>query len=284
MKLRIYGAGLKEYAPASTNLRHRASDRTLVTENFRMTAPPASTLQEVKTNHLAMAFQEIIALSLHARFAALPVENADGFRAALRKMISAALRDASAMGYSDEAARMANYAIVGFVDESIRSSSDPVFAEWGRRSLEQEIFGGHVADESFSRNVPELLERPESAEVADLLEVHALCLLLGYRGGGNASEIDAVVSRIREKIGRIRGGNALFRPVDAPAAPAASEPDRRLRRLAVTAAALLVLTLLAYAGYIFVLDHSMPAGAQSRDESAPAAVLCGAMSSSENSL
>jgi type VI protein secretion system component VasF len=48
--------------------------------------------------------------------------------------------------------------------------------------LQEEMFGGHFAGEYFFRNVTDLLNRPESAEVADVLELHALCLLLGYRG------------------------------------------------------------------------------------------------------
>src|ERR1039457_4440907 len=235
-----------------------------------MTSPPASAPQEMmKTNNLALAFQEVFTVILRTRFFVQHVENADSFRATLRKMISAAVKDASTMGYSDEASKMAIYAMIGFLDESVLNSKDPTFADWARRPLQEEMFGGHVAGELFFRNVTELLNRPESAEVADVLELHALCLLLGYRGRfafGDASEIHSILHRIREKIARIRGAYALFRPAETPAAPPAPRRDPWVRRLALTTILLAVLTLLAYIGYELILGQSIPTSAQGRDQ------------------
>ena len=52
----------------------------------------------MKTNNLALAFQEVFTVILRTRFFVQRVENADSFRATLRRMISAAVKDASAMG------------------------------------------------------------------------------------------------------------------------------------------------------------------------------------------
>ncbi|HMD75770.1 MAG TPA: DotU family type IV/VI secretion system protein [Terracidiphilus sp.] len=234
-----------------------------------MTSSPQ---EMMKTNNLALAFQEVFTVILRTRFFVQRVENADSFRATLRKMISAAVKDASAMGYSDEASKMAIYAMVGFLDESVLNSKDPTFADWARRPLQEEMFGGHVAGELFFRNVAELLNRPESAEVADVLELHALCLLLGYRGRfafGDASEIHSILHRIRDKITRIRGAYALLRPAETPAAPPAPKRDPWVRRLALTAILLAVFTLLAYLGYVLILSQSMPTSAQN-DRQTPA--------------
>lgn len=235
-----------------------------------MTSSPASALQEMKTNNLALAFQEVFTVILRTRFYVQRVENSDSFRATLRKMISAAVKDASAMGYSDEASKMAIYAMIGFLDESILNSKDPTFADWARKPLQEEMFGGHFAGEYFFRNVTELLNRPESAEVADVLELHALCLLLGYRGRfafGDASEIHTILQRIREKITRIRGAYALFRPVNVPAAPPAFKRDPWVRRLAFTTVLLAVLAILVYIGYIMILGQSIPTSAKSSGQS-----------------
>jgi len=252
-----------------------------------MTAAPASTLSEMKTNNLALAFQEVFTVILRTRFFVQRVENADSFRATLRKMISAAVKDATAMGYSDEASKMAIYAMIGFLDESVLNSKDPTFADWARRPLQEEMFGGHFAGEYFFRNVTELLNRPESAEVADVLELHALCLLLGYRGRfafGDTSEIHSILSRIREKINRIRGAYALFRPAETPAAPPAAKRDPWVRRLAITTTLLVVLTLLAYIGYVLVLGQQMPASARSNQQSPAILASSSATSLSENDL
>jgi len=222
---------------------------------------PSSVL---KTNNLALAFQEVFTVILRTRFFLQRVENAEAFRATLRKMISAAVKDAGTMGYTDEASKMAIYAMIGFLDESVLNSKDPTFADWARRPLQEEMFGGHFAGEYFFRNVNDLLNRPESAEVADVLELHALCLLLGYRGRfafGDASEIHSILARIRDKITRIRGAYSLFRPVDTPAVPPAPKGDPWVTRLAIAAALLFLFTVLAYAGYIVFLGQGMPTAA-----------------------
>ena len=54
-----------------------------------MTAAPASVLPEMKTNNLAMAFQEVFTVILRTRFFVQRVENADTFRATLRKLADA---------------------------------------------------------------------------------------------------------------------------------------------------------------------------------------------------
>jgi type VI secretion system protein ImpK len=167
---------------------------------------------------------------------------------------------------------MAIYAMICFLDESVLNSKDPTFADWARRPLQEEMFGGHFAGEYFFRNVTELLNRPESPEVADVLELHALCLLLGYRGRfafGDASEIHTILSRIREKINRIRGSYALFRPVETPAAPPAPKKDPWVMRLAIAAILLAVFTVLAYAGYIFILGQSLPTIAKLSQQHSP---------------
>ena len=241
----------------------------------------------MKTNNLALAFQEVFTVILRTRFFVQHVENAESFRATLRKMISAAVKDASAMGYSDEASKMAIYAMIGFLDESVLNSKDPTFADWARRPLQEEMFGGHVAGELFFRNVTELLNRPESAEVADVLELHALCLLLGYRGRfafGDASEIHSILHRIRDKITRIRGAFALFRPAETPAAPQAPKRDPWVRRLALTAILLAVFTLLAYAGYMLILSQSMPTSAQNNRQTPATLASHRATSLPESSL
>jgi len=212
-----------------------------------MSSTPASVPQEAKTSNLALAFQEVFTVILRTRFFVQRVENAETFRATLRKMISAAVKDASAMGYGDEASKMAIYAIIGFLDESVLNSKDPTFADWARRPLQEEMFGGHFAGELFFRNVAEL---------------HALCLLLGYRGRfafGDASEIHTILQRIREKIARIRGSYALLRPAEAPGAPPPPRRDPWVGRLAIAAILLVLLTVLAYAGYVVILGQSMPA-------------------------
>jgi len=98
--------------------------------------------------------------------------------------------------------------VVAFLDESVLNSQNPVFADWPRKPLQEELFGVHVAGEIFFRNLDRLLSRQDSEPLADLLEIHQLCLLLGFRGRYSFSgtgEIRNILAQIEEKIRRIRG-------------------------------------------------------------------------------
>jgi type VI secretion system protein ImpK len=248
-----------------------------------MTSSPAVP-QQTRTNNLSLAFQEVFTVILRTRFQVQRVENADSFRAMLRKMISAAVKESSALGYSDEASKMAIYAIIGFLDESVLNSKDPAFADWSRRPLQEEMFGGHFAGEYFFRNLTDLLNRAHSAEVADVLELHAMCLLLGYRGRfafGDATEIQTILRRIRDKIESIRGGYQLFRANETPAAPPKPKRDPWVRGLAVTALLLAVFTLLAYIGYILLLGQGIPTTAQNNAQPGFTTASCQTPSTAE---
>jgi len=240
-----------------------------------MTVSSGLPLPDMRTNSLALAFQEVFTVILRTRFRTQRVENAESFRATIRKMISGAVRDAAAIGYTDEASKMAIYAIIAFLDESILNSQDPAFADWARRPLQEEMFGGHFAGEYFFKNIADLLNRPESNEVADVLELHALCLLLGYRGRfafGDASEVHTLLQRLRDKIMRIRGSFLLFRPAEPPPVSAVVKRDPWVRRLAITAILITLVTLLAYVAYFMILGSGVSATAHNGSGS-PASIL-----------
>jgi type VI secretion system protein ImpK len=239
-----------------------------------MASAPPVTLQDLRTSNLALAFQEVFTVILRTRFSVQRVENAEAFRATLRKMISSAVNDCTAMGYSDEVSKMAIYAVIGFLDESVLSSKDPVFSDWARRPLQEEMFGRQLAGEYFFRNVADLLNKPESSEVADALELHALCLQLGFRGRfafGDSSEIHVILQRIRDKINRIRGASPLFQRSEPPAAPPTRKRDQWVHRLQIAAISLAALTIVAYVLYFVLLGQGVPNIAE-RDPHSPHAL------------
>lgn len=230
-----------------------------------MTSPPASAVQMLRTNSLAQVFQDVITVILRTRFNVQRWDQADRMRTAVRKMVAAGAQTVRNLGYSDEITQMALYAIVGFLDESVLNSNDPVFADWSRRPLQEELFGDQLAGEKFFRHIAELLNRTESTEVADILELHCLCLLLGFRGRfafGDASEIHTILHRIREKIVRIRGPFALAHQIETPLVPKVATSDRWVRNLSLAAIFLAVACLAAYLGFFFLLKQSLDTAAQ----------------------
>ena len=221
-------------------------------------APPPP----LRANSLALAFQDVITVILRVRYRTQRVSDANGFRDSIRKMIAAAAAEGRRLGYSDATTQMALYAIVGFLDESVLNSGDPWFGEWARRPLQEEMFGGHFAGEYFFKHTNDLLNQSDSAEVADALELHAVCLLLGYRGKyafGDNGEISQIIRRIREKIGRIRGQLALCRVAVAPEVAPGKSGDAWVRRLLLLTAAMLLLVLVGFAGYYFLLGSTLSA-------------------------
>jgi type VI secretion system protein ImpK len=219
----------------------------------------------LRTNSLALAFQDVFTVVLRTRFHVQRWDNAERMRVAVGQMIASATQKVRSLGYSDESTQMTLYAIVGFLDESVLGSKEAVFADWSRKPLQEELFGDQLAGEKFFRNVADLLNRQESSEVADVLELHCLCLLFGFRGRyayGDASEIHTILRRIREKIVRVRGPFALVRQVEVPPVPKAPTSDRWVRNGSIAAIVLAILCLVAYLGYRLLLNPSSDSSAQ----------------------
>lgn len=159
-------------------------------------------------DNLALIFQEALTVVERLRANRQQVADPETFRAQMRNALKSAEQDALRRGYSSEDVRVATFAVVAFLDESILNSHNPIFADWPRKPLQEELFGVHVAGEIFFRNVERLLSRQDSEPLADLLELYQLCLLLGFRGRYSmtgAAEIHSISSQIEEKIRRIRG-------------------------------------------------------------------------------
>lgn len=186
--------------------------------------------------NLAFCFQELFTAIVRVRFNLQSVPNADAFRANARDLIRMATQDAAGRGYVSEDGKLAAFAVVAFLDESVLTSKNPVFSTWSRMPLQEELFGEHMAGETFFQYVQLLLSRRDSIETADVLEVYYLCMLLGYRGRYGSSgdgELRAIMEGIKGKTNRVRGGNLPLSP--AWALPGDSPlPKRRdpwLRRL-----------------------------------------------------
>jgi type VI secretion system protein ImpK len=207
-----------------------------------------------KTENLALIFQEAITAIVRLRSNRQPVTSAEVFRGQMRQLLGAAEQEAHNRGYSPEDTRLAAFAVVAFLDESVLNLQDPVFAGWPRKPLQEEMFGGHVAGEIFFQSLQRLLERNESAQVADVLEVFHLCVLLGYRGkygAGGQAELKARMDTVAGKIRRIRKETGQLSPDWAPRAvlAAAEAPDPWFRPMLITASACVLLALLLFVGF-----------------------------------
>jgi type VI secretion system protein ImpK len=158
---------------------------------------------------LALVLQEALTAIERLRANRQVAADGESFRAHLKHLLAAAEEEARRTGYANGDIKRAIYAVTVFADESVLNSSQPMFADWPKKPLQEELFGGHMGGELFFKNLQELLTRQDAEDLADLLEVHQLCLLLGFKGRYSMSdggELRGLIHALGQKIDRIRGG------------------------------------------------------------------------------
>lgn len=220
-----------------------------------MNGSPAAVIDSTaRAGGLARALQEAFTVTVRLRTGRQVASDAASFRTHVKGLLAAADRDARSSGFAPDSVKRSIYAFVAFLDESVLNSAQPMFAGWASQPLQEEIFGDHMAGETFFRHVRDLLGQQDSAEVADTLEVHHLCMLLGFRGRFGSSdrgEIASLMQEIDNKIRRIRGGVPPFapawRPTDEDVAPAVDPWIRRMGMTALAVAGLAVVLFVLFA-------------------------------------
>ena len=215
-----------------------------------------SASSSVAPGRLAGALQESITAVVRLRAERQVVTDATAFRAQLTQLLARAEQDAMGMGFTAQDARLALFAVVAYLDESVLNARIPALADWARRPLQDELFGGHMGGEWFFQHIDQLLARPDSPELADLLEVHQLCLLLGFRGkygAGDHGELHAISSRLGDRLARMRGPHGDLAPAWRPPADRVDSRDPWLRRLTIGAIVSAVLMVALWGGYALLL-------------------------------
>lgn len=220
-------------------------------------APAPVPAQDVLARgRLARMLQEALTAVVRLRAGRQPVPDAVAFRQQMTQLLQRADGEARQAGYPADDVRLAVFAVVALLDESALNSRQPALVDWARRPLQDELFGIHLGGEFFFQHLDQLLARPDSGELADVLEVHQLCLLLGFRGRYGASdggELHATAARTGERIARIRGPLGDLAPTWRPPNDAIVERDPWLRRLAVGAIASGAVVALLWGAYALSL-------------------------------
>lgn len=211
-----------------------------------------------RPQNLALLFQDVLTAIVRLRANRQGVTDANAFRHHTREALKTAASQALSAGYTADDTRHATFAAVAFLDESVLNSQNPVFAEWLRKPLQAELFNTHIAGEEFFSNLQQLLGRGDSHDLADLIEVHYLCLLLGFSGrysAGNRGELAQIMNMTGDKINRIRGRLGPLSPnAQPPKERVAIQSDPWIRRWGIIAAVSAAFMLLLFAGYWFGLD------------------------------
>ena len=214
-----------------------------------------------RPENLPLIFQEVFTAIERLRSNRQGVADSESFRHHTREALKTAAGQALAAGYASEDVKFATFATVAFLDESVLNSRNPVFTGWLSKPLQEELFGTHIAGEVFFQHLQQLLGRNDSADLADVLEVHHLCLLLGFGGrysAGNRGELAQVMNLVAEKIRRIRGQLGPLSPAwMLPQESAAVRADPLVRKLSFLALACAILMLLLFGAYALTLGSGV---------------------------
>jgi type VI secretion system protein ImpK len=202
---------------------------------------------------LALALQEPFTTIARLRANRQVAADAESFRTRFKQVLAAAEQEGRHVGYGADDVRLALFAVIAFLDETVLNCGQAMFADWPRRPLQEEVFGVHMAGELFFQYLQQLLGRPDSEDLADVLEVYELCLLLGYKGRYSASrgaELQVLAAQVSEKIERVHGGMGELSPNWRPSQVDIAPPrDRWVPRLVGAAVAAAVLAIVLYVGF-----------------------------------
>jgi len=172
----------------------------------RTSAPTAPIGAEGRRGRLALSLQEPLTTIARLRSNKQVATDSESFRTRITQVLSSAEQSARELGYQTDDVRYALFAVIAFLDETVLNSGQQMFADWPRRTLQQEVFGVHIAGEQFFQYLQQLLERQDSPDLADVLEVFELCLLMGFKGRYSATQggdLQHYINGLAQKIGRI---------------------------------------------------------------------------------
>ena len=96
-------------------------------------------MAQTRTENLALNFQEVITAIVRLRANRQAVSDAESFRHQMREALRLAAGEAQRGGYQTDDIKLAAFAAVALLDESILNSRNPLFADWPRRP----VLGSH---------------------------------------------------------------------------------------------------------------------------------------------
>ena len=211
-----------------------------------------------QSGRLAVKLQEVFTAAARLRGSRMGTVDAAAFRNNIKQLLTKADRESRQLGYPGDIVKLAVYALVVLIDECVLNSAQPGFQSWHGKPLQEEVFGDHRGGEAFFEKLTTLLAQPDSADLADLLEVYHLCLLLGFQGKygeHRRSELREIAREVFEKIQRIRGVQQDLTP--SGLLPRGEKPlvlkDPWVKRLGIATAAIWLVAVLMYLAFFVAL-------------------------------
>lgn len=165
-----------------------------------------------RTDRLVEIFNELLVLGASLRDAK-DLGNPEHLRTRLQRFFQAADERSKAGGVGAEVQAQAKYAVAAFVDEMITHSNWAYREQWSAKPLQSEFFGDFVAGEGVFTRL-EAIRRTSPVDT-DLLEVYALCLILGFEGQYRFHErerLSGIMADVTKEVQAKRGEAPVLSP------------------------------------------------------------------------
>ena len=165
--------------------------------------------------NLALLYQGLLTGIVRLQTDRQHVSSGDSFRRRTKATLQEIERSAIAAGHDSRDVSDTHFAVVALLDSVVLHSQGPVRAEWERQSLQEELFGQTDAGVVFFEKLERFRKRQDSEHLADILEVFAICLLLGFQGrysGARRAELDVITERVEQRVADIRGNDRQISP------------------------------------------------------------------------
>lgn len=212
------------------------------------------TVPAEKTSSPSEVFNDLLVLGVQLRDATNP-GSAESLRARLHQLFQSAEERGRAAGLSQETLGQARYAVAAFIDEMLINSRWPNKDEWAARPLQYDFFGEFVAGEGFFKRLDHI--RGGIPVNADLLELYAYCLMLGFEGQYKLQDREKLRGLVEDLTRQIQGKRGEIPPLS----PQGRRPEELLEMvkrelpvwvIVVTSASLV---LLFYLGLSFLIGQ-----------------------------
>ena len=128
---------------------------------------------------IAEAFSDLFVLGTYLKDAK-DLGSPEHLRTRLHHLFHVADEASKSSGISADAQVHARYAVAAYIDEMIINSRWSHREQWAARPLQYDFFAEYVAGEGFFKRL-ETIRRSLPLN-PDLLEVYALCLIMGFEG------------------------------------------------------------------------------------------------------
>jgi type VI secretion system protein ImpK len=156
---------------------------------------------ESKDRRLAEIYAPVFTLILNLR-GSMEFGDAEPLRDRIRKLLKQSKQEALQSGVPSEDIRLAEFALVAFMDETILSSDWTQKDRWVAKPLQLELYERYDAGEAFFDRLEQL--REQSAVQAEVLEVYYLCMALGFKGKYQLHEQEKLRTLVEDTFDDLR--------------------------------------------------------------------------------